>query len=124
LRAAAAAADSVPRVGERLTVELERTGGRVIMRLTGRLDAGSAPAVAGTLRGLRAEGSHVEVDLAGVHAIDPTGITLLLDAEAAALGAGTSFAITGLPASLRRRDAPAAPPGRSPPPPPGRSPPP
>jgi anti-anti-sigma factor len=95
---------SLPIVGiERLSVDLERRGRIVRLRMAGRLDAATAPLVSGTLDALRREAASIVLDLEAVHFIDATGIELLLGAEADARLDARSIEIVGVPQSLRRR---------------------
>jgi anti-anti-sigma factor len=91
-------------VAERLALDVEHDNGGVVLRLTGRLDAGTVAVLAGALRAVdEARHGAVRIDLEHVSAIDGIGIRLLLEAEAAAMADGRTLAVSGLQASLRRR---------------------
>jgi anti-anti-sigma factor len=83
---------------------MEHRDGGVVLRLSGRLDADTAPLLIGALRALD-EPWHgaVELDLEHVVAMDGVGIRLVLEAEAAALAEARPFRVSGLQASLKRR---------------------
>src|SRR5690242_16491560 len=99
---------------------MEQQSGGVILHLAGRLDAGTAPVLAGALEALLGGRGTVSLDLAHVVAIDGAGIDLLLDARTAADRNGHELAVTGLQESLRRRTPPAPPAERAPTAPSGR----
>ena len=92
---------------ERLAVEFEREdGGRVRVRVIGRLDEATAALLDGVLRSLRDDPGPVTVDLAEVEHIDSYGLEVLLDAEANARVRGTSVEVVGVRESLRARRSP------------------
>jgi anti-anti-sigma factor len=97
-------------VDERLSVDMDQHADGVVLHLAGRLDAGTAPVLAGALEALLGGRGPVSLDLERVVAIDGAGIDLLLDARTAAERNGHELAVTGLQESLRRRTAPAPPP--------------
>jgi anti-anti-sigma factor len=92
---------------ERLAVEFERRdGGNVLLRVTGRLEQGTAALLDGVLRSLRAEPSAVVVDLSAVDHIDSHGLDVLLEAEADARRRRVSIEVIGVRESLRARRSP------------------
>ena len=92
---------------ERLAVEFERRdGSSVILRVSGRLEEGTAALLDGVLRALRAESATVIVDLSAVENIDSYGLEVLLAAEADARRRRTSIEVTGVRESLRARRSP------------------
>lgn len=50
-----------------------------LIRVSGQLDADTAPMLAGVLRPVATRGGTVHVDLAGVQAVDETGFAVLLE---------------------------------------------
>ena len=95
---------------ERLSVDLEQEDGGVVLHLAGRLEAGTAPVLAGALEALLGGRGSLNLDLARIVAIDRAGLDLLLDARRAAERNGHDLAVTGLQESLRRRNTPTPPP--------------
>lgn len=92
---------------ERLAVEFERDdGGRVRLRVSGRLEQATAALLDGVLRSLRADPSPVTVDLTDVDHIDSHGLEVLLDAEADARARRVSVEVVGVRESLRLRRSP------------------
>ena|SRR5215216_2030454 len=93
---------------ERLTVEFERTeGGNVVLRVSGRLDRGTAGLLEGILVALRGDPSTVVVvDLSDVDHIDSHGLDVLLQAEADARRRKATVEVTGVRESLRSRRSP------------------
>jgi anti-anti-sigma factor len=92
---------------ERLAVEFERVdGGRVLLRVSGRLERATAALLDGVLRSLRSERSQVTVDLTDVDHIDSHGLDVLLAAEADARRRSTSIEVVGVRESLRLRRSP------------------
>jgi anti-anti-sigma factor len=89
-------------VAERLSLDLERDGAAVVLRLAGELDEVTAPLLAGALAALVGERATLRLDLEGVRSIDRVGLELLLAAEADAALNGAGLEISGLQASLRR----------------------
>lgn len=89
---------------ERLAVEFERTDGEnVVLRLSGRLERGTAALLEGVLNALRGDRSAVVVDLSDVDHIDSHGLDVLLQAEAEAKRRKASVEVTGVRESLRAR---------------------
>jgi anti-anti-sigma factor len=89
---------------ERLAVEFEREeGGRVLLRLSGRLEAATAALLDGILRSLRGDPAAVTVDLTEVEHIDSYGLGVLLEAEADARERQAPIEVVGVRESLRLR---------------------
>ena len=92
---------------ERLAVEFERSdSGNVVLRVSGRLEHGTAALLDGVLRALRADPSAVVVDLSAVDHIDSHGLDVLLQAEADGRRRKASIEVTGVRESLRARRSP------------------
>jgi anti-anti-sigma factor len=92
---------------ERLAVEFERDdGGRVRLRVSGRLEQATAALLDGVLRSLRGDPGPVTVDLTDVDHIDSRGLEVLLEAEADARARRTSVEVVGVRESLRLRRSP------------------
>jgi anti-anti-sigma factor len=92
---------------ERLAVEFERDdGGRVRLRVSGRLEQATAALLDGVLRSLRGERAPVTVDLTDVDHIDSHGLNVLLEAEADARARRASVEVVGVRESLRLRRSP------------------
>jgi anti-anti-sigma factor len=92
---------------ERLAVEFERDdGGRVRLRVSGRLEEATAALLDGVLRSLRGDSAPVTVDLTDVDHIDSHGLGVLLEAEADARARRTSVEVVGVRESLRLRRSP------------------
>lgn len=92
---------------ERLAVEFERVdGGRVLLRVSGRLERATAALLGGVLRSLRSERLRVTVDLTDVDHIDSHGLEVLLEAEADARARRASIEVVGVRESLRLRRSP------------------
>jgi anti-anti-sigma factor len=92
---------------ERLAVEFERTDGEnVVLRLSGRLERGTAALLEGVLNALRGDRSTVVVDLSDVDHIDSHGLDVLLQAEADARRRKSTVEVTGVRESLRSRRSP------------------
>jgi phospholipid/cholesterol/gamma-HCH transport system permease protein len=89
--------------------ETREEAGSKVLALSGRLDTDVAASLWGSLTAEAADGRTV-LDLAGLEALDTTGATLLLTAEAAGAGNTIRGAAPGVAAVLDRvRDALAAP---------------
>jgi anti-anti-sigma factor len=89
---------------ERLAVEFERDdGGRVLLRVSGRLEQATAALLDGVLRSLRGDPAPVTVDLTDVDHIDAHGLEVLLEAEADARARRVSVEVVGVRESLRLR---------------------
>jgi anti-anti-sigma factor len=92
---------------ERLAVEFERSdGGSVVLRVSGRLEHGTAALLEGVLQALHADTSPVVVDLSDVDHIDSHGLDVLLQAESDARRRNGSIQVTGVRESLRARRSP------------------
>jgi anti-anti-sigma factor len=89
---------------ERLVVEFEREdGGRVLLQVSGRLEAATAALLDGILRSLRGDPALVTVDLSEVEHIDSHGLGVLLAAEADARERQAPIEVVGVRESLRPR---------------------
>ena len=87
---------------ERLAVEFERDdGGRVRLRVSGRLEEATAALLDGVLRSLRGDPAPVTLDLT-----DSRGLEVLLEAEADARARRVSVEVVGVRESLRLRRSP------------------
>ncbi len=92
---------------ERLAVEYERRdSGSVVLRVSGRLDQGTAALLEGVLQTLRNDPATVVVDLSAVDHIDSRGLDVLLQAEADARRRRASIEVVGVRESLRLRRSP------------------
>jgi anti-anti-sigma factor len=92
---------------DRLAVEFEREdGGRVLLRVSGRLEAATAALLEGVLRSLRGDPAPVTVDLTDVDHIDSHGLGVLLEAEADARERQARVEVVGVRESLRLRRSP------------------
>lgn len=92
---------------ERLAVEFERDdGGRVRLRVSGRLEEATAALLDGVLRSLRGDPAPVTLDLTDVDHIDSRGLEVLLEAEADARARRVSVEVVGVRESLRLRRSP------------------
>ena len=92
---------------ERLAVEFERRdSGNVVLRVSGRLEQGTAALLEGVLQALHGDPSTVVVDLTAVDHIDSHGLDVLLEAEAAARRRRGTIEVIGVRESLRARRSP------------------
>jgi anti-anti-sigma factor len=92
---------------ERLAVEFERRDGHnVVLRVSGRLEHGTAALLDGVLHALRSDHSAITVDLSDVDHIDSHGLDVLLQAEADARRRKASVEVIGVRESLRSRRSP------------------
>jgi anti-anti-sigma factor len=92
---------------ERLVVEFERRpDGGVQLRVSGKLEQGTAPLLEGVLHALRSEATPVVLDLEGVDHIDGRGLDMLLAAEMEARRNGSWVDVVGVRESLRERRPP------------------
>lgn len=92
---------------ERLVVEFERRDGkRVLLRVSGRLEHGTAALLEGVFHSLRRDRCTIVVDLTDVDHIDSRGLDVLLQAEADARRRNASVEVTGVRESLRARRSP------------------
>jgi anti-anti-sigma factor len=92
---------------ERLVVEFERrVGGDVILRVTGKLERGTAALLEGILQAVWHDPSPVVLDLTGVDHIDSRGLDVLLNAEAEARRRNAQVEVVGVRESLRAHRSP------------------
>jgi anti-anti-sigma factor len=88
---------------EQFAMDYQHRDGHVVVRVSGELDAATAPRL---LEGLtaRADASvrRVELDVAGVGFIDSTGLRALLESRERALAAGTRFRLANPSAAALR----------------------
>jgi anti-anti-sigma factor len=92
---------------ERLAVEFERRlDGSVLLRLTGRLEHGTAALLDGILQALWNDPHPVVVDLSHVDHIDSRGLDVLLAAESAGRRRSSPVEVVGIRESLRANRPP------------------
>src|SRR3954468_17450793 len=92
---------------ERLAVEFERgADGTVLLRVTGKLEHGTAALLDGVLQALWNDPAPVTLDLSGVDQIDSRGLEVLLNAEAKAREREAPVDVIGVPESLRANRSP------------------
>jgi len=92
---------------ERLVVEFERRlDGSVLLRLSGKLEHGTAALLDGILQALWNDPSPVVMDLSRVDHIDSRGLDVLLAAEAAARRRSAAIEVIGIRESLRAHRPP------------------
>jgi anti-anti-sigma factor len=92
---------------ERLAVEYERrAGGDVLLRVTGRLEKGTAALLDGILQALWNDPSPVVLDLSHVDHIDSRGLEVLLNAEREARRRSATVEVVGVRESLRAHRPP------------------
>ena len=92
---------------ERLAVEFERRlDGSVLLRLSGKLEHGTAALLEGILQALWNDPSPVVVDLSHVDHIDSRGLEVLLAAESGARARGRPVEVIGIRESLRANRPP------------------
>ena len=92
---------------ERLAVEYERRAdGNVLLRVTGRLEQGTAALLDGVLQALWDDPSPVVLDLSHVDHIDARGLEVLLNAEREARRRSATVEVVGVRESLRAHRAP------------------
>jgi anti-anti-sigma factor len=92
---------------ERLAVEFERRlDGSVLLRLSGKLERGTAALLEGILQALWEDPSPVVVDLSHVDHIDSRGLDVLLAAEAKARRRTSPVEVVGIRESLRAHRPP------------------
>jgi anti-anti-sigma factor len=92
---------------ERLAVEFERRlDGSVLLRLSGKLEHGTAALLDGILQALWNDPSPVVVDLSHVDHIDSRGLEVLLAAESGARGRDRPVEVIGIRESLRAHRPP------------------
>ena len=92
---------------ERLAVEFERnTEGDVLLRVTGKLERGTAALLEGVLQALANDPSAVVLDLSKVDHIDARGLEVLLNAEAEARRRSARVEVVGVRESLKAHRPP------------------
>jgi anti-anti-sigma factor len=92
---------------ERLAVEFERNAdGNVLLRVTGKLERGTAALLEGVLQALANDPSPVVLDLSRVDHIDSRGLEVLLNAEAAAARRSARVEVIGVRESLKAHRPP------------------
>lgn len=92
---------------ERLAVEFERRpDDNVLLRVTGKLEQGTAALLDGILQALWNDPAPVTLDLSGVDHIDSRGLEVLLNAQAKAREREAPVDVVGVPESLRANRAP------------------
>ena len=92
---------------ERLAVEFERRlDGSVLLRLSGKLEHGTAALLDGILQALLKDPSPVVVDLSHVDHIDSRGLEVLLAAESGARARNRPVEVIGIRESLRAHRPP------------------
>jgi anti-sigma B factor antagonist len=83
------------------SVQVDRSGGRVTVRLEGELDLATAPLLEAEVE--RIDGAApVVFDLRELTFLDSTGLQVILRAEAAARRAGVEFAVVRGPRAVER----------------------
>jgi anti-anti-sigma factor len=92
---------------ERLAVEFERRpDDSVLLRVTGKLEQGTAALLDGILQALWNDPATVTLDLSGVDQIDSRGLEVLLSAQARAREREAPVDVIGVPESLRSNRSP------------------
>ena len=92
---------------ERLAVEFERRpDGDVRLRVTGKLEHGTAALLDGVLQALWNDPAPVTLDLSGVDQIDARGLEVLLDAQTQAREREAPVEVIGVRESLRANRSP------------------
>lgn len=92
---------------ERLAVEFERRAdGNVLLRVTGKLEQGTAALLDGVLQALWNDPAPVTLDLSGVDQIDSRGLEVLLDAQAQARRRDAPVEVVGVRESLHAHRPP------------------
>jgi anti-anti-sigma factor len=92
---------------ERLAVEFERRlDGSVLLRLSGKLERGTAALLEGILQALWQDPAPVVVDLSHVDHIDSRGLDVLLAAESDARRRTSPIEVVGIRESLRAHRPP------------------
>jgi anti-anti-sigma factor len=87
---------------ERLAVEFERRAdGDVVLRVTGKLERGTAALLEGVLQALWNDPARVVLDLSQVDHIDSRGLEVLLNAESEARRRRARMEVVGVRESLR-----------------------
>ena len=92
---------------ERLVVEFERRAdGDVVLRVTGKLEHGTAALLEGVLHALWNDTAPVVLDLSEVDHIDSRGLDVLLTAESRAYRRNGGVEVIGVRESLRASRVP------------------
>ena len=92
---------------ERLVVEFERDAdGKVLLRVTGTLERGTAALLEGILQALWSDPAPVTLDLSGVDQIDSAGLEVLLTTESQAREREAPVDVVGVRESLRANRPP------------------
>ena len=92
---------------ERLAVEFERRpDGDVLLRVTGKLEHGTAALLDGVLQALWNDPAPVTLDLSGVDQIDARGLEVLLNAQMQAREREAPVEVIGVRESLRANRSP------------------
>jgi anti-anti-sigma factor len=92
---------------ERLAVEFQRRlDGSVLLRLSGKLEHGTAALLDGILQALWDDPSTVVVDLSHVDHIDSRGLEVLLATESGARSRSSGVEVIGIRESLRAHRPP------------------
>jgi len=92
---------------ERLAVEFERRpDGDVLLRVTGKLEHGTAALLDGVLQALWNDRAPVTLDLSGVDQIDARGLEVLLNAQMQAREREAPVEVVGVRESLRANRSP------------------
>jgi anti-anti-sigma factor len=92
---------------ERLAVEFERSAdGTVLLRVSGKLEDGTAALLEGILQALWEDPSPVVLDLSRVDHIDSRGLEVLLNAEREARLRSAPVDVVGVRESLRANRPP------------------
>jgi anti-anti-sigma factor len=92
---------------ERLAVEFERRpDGDVLLRVTGKLEHGTAALLDGVLQALWNDPAPVTLDLSGVDQIDARGLEVLLNAQTHAREREAPVEVIGVRESLRANRSP------------------
>jgi anti-anti-sigma factor len=88
--------------GRRLQVEVDNTSGYTVLRLKGRLDHQSAPALKDRFRDVVARASHrIDLDLAAVDRVDGLGLAALVWARGLARDCGVELRLTRMGPHVR-----------------------
>ncbi|MCU9615168.1 STAS domain-containing protein [Caldibacillus lycopersici] len=86
-----------------ITVDVNKTDGNTIMKISGEIDAYTAPKLKETINQLTKEdGKNVVIDLTDVIYMDSTGLGVLVAAFKKIKTNGGSFILTGLSNRLQR----------------------
>ncbi|HEU4978488.1 MAG TPA: STAS domain-containing protein [Solirubrobacteraceae bacterium] len=82
--------------------EVDEDGERATVRIEGELDLGTADGLAVTLLDLVGRHRTVTVDLRGLDFMDSTGISMLVECNAAAAARGSAFYVVRGPERVQR----------------------